>query len=160
MEAEGVAGPRDMLIDLRSDDRPTIICIGGALLAEAGVRDVPVPARLPPGSAASLLIAYHPCVAATLRPKVFKIERLGKDGGLLLYHGVLLPLSSDGGKADFVHGTIAWRAAASGSLAASIAHEASRALVAQNAVLPSGIWPSGDLGRERPAPRHLRASAV
>lgn len=142
LEPLGVAGPRDVLIDLRSDpDDPELTCIGGALVAESGARGL---TRLSQAPAASLLalFAAHCCyVASTRRPVAFEGERESAGGRAGAYRAILLPLSSDGENVDFVHGRISWRDPATDTLCETIRQELEQSCPTGTPIGRASPWP-------------------
>ena len=128
LEPVGVAGPNDVLIDLRSDrDDPHLACIGGALVAECGARGLARLSQVPQGSLLALLAADWREAEAARRPVGFAGERAGPDGQRGRYRAILMPFASDGERVDFVQGRIAWHDGASDNLCAALRHELERA---------------------------------
>jgi len=134
LEPTGVAGPRDILIDLRGNcEDPALTCIGGALIAECGARGLKRVSQIPAGSFLALLAAHCRYAASTRHPIAFEGERGGEDGRSSFYRAILLPFSSDGEEVDFVQGRIGWRQAAEQDLSDGIREELERALEHQPA---------------------------
>lgn len=151
LEPFGIAGPCDVLIDLRDDVMdPALICIGGALVADCGQRGMKRLSDVPAHSFLALLTGHFPQVASGRQPVAFEGERASADGVSCDYRAILLPLSSDGNTVDFVHGTIGWREPASCRLEAEIGREIEQAKVAAPASSGAPIWPlaSDDAGRK------------
>lgn len=147
LEPSGVAGPRDILIDLRRDETdPDLVCIGGALLADCGRRGMKRLSQVPRGSFLSLLTAHYRQVVFSRQPIAFEGEQEA-DGRASIYRGILLPLSSDGENVDFVHGTISWRELADAGLAAQIAMEVERSNAPAPRRCAGPVWPTA---QERP----------
>lgn len=143
LEPSGVAGPRDILIDLQRDEAdPDLVCIGGALIADCGRRGMKRLSQVPRGSFLSLLTAHYRQVVFSRQPIAFEGEQDREDGRSSTYRGILLPLSSDGQKVDFVHGMISWREFADDGLAAQIAMEIEGADAPAPHHLMEPIWPA------------------
>lgn len=127
LEPAGVAGPRQVLLDLRTNPRdPELTCIGGALIGECGARNIRRLSEIPRGSFLALLTAHYRHAALSRQPIAFEGEHVSLRGNDSFYRGVLLPLSSDGHDVDFVYGAISWREGAERALAAGIEAEVGR----------------------------------
>lgn len=141
LEPANIAGPGDMLMDLRnSEENPRLVCIGGALLQDCGKKGMTRLSDIPCDSFLGLLTAHHRKVSGSREPSVFEGERQGPDGPII-YRAILLPLSSDGKIVDFIYGSIGWRAPAGEALAAQIESDVRHLLP-----LPAGTagppWPA------------------
>jgi hypothetical protein len=124
LEATGLAGPCQLLLDLRQDAYdPEFVVIGGALLAECGLRQVSRLSNAPAGSFLSLLAAHYRQVAMSRYPLAFEGDNTSLRGHESSYRGMLLPLASDGVTVDFVYGIISWREGADAGLASGIEAE-------------------------------------
>ncbi len=142
LEPAGVAGPRDMLMDLRHDATdPHLVCAGGALIADCGRRGMKQLSDVPAGSFLSLLAAHYRHVASTRHPVAFEGEEAASDGRSIAYRAMLLPLSSDGETVDFVYGTIGWHEAAGHEVEEAIWAEVERSEPPATASGVSPIWP-------------------
>ena len=142
LEPAGVAGPGDMLIDLRRDrEDPELVCIGGALLVECGTRGMRRLSQAPAGSFLGLLAAHHRYAASARHPIAFDGERLESDGRCSTYRAILLPFSSDGESVDFVHGRISWRRPAEHHLADEICSELELSGPCPAIVCTASVWP-------------------
>ncbi|HEX8313015.1 MAG TPA: hypothetical protein VF614_16945, partial [Chthoniobacteraceae bacterium] len=134
LEPIGVAGPRDILIDLRSGiDDPELTCVGGALIADCGARGLKRLSEAPAGSYLALLAAHYRYAAMVRHPIAFQGQRAQPDGERSSYRGILLPFSSDGKTVDFVQGRISWLEPAGRDICDRIRHELERALEHQAA---------------------------
>ncbi|HEV2078339.1 MAG TPA: hypothetical protein VGR19_00360 [Allosphingosinicella sp.] len=142
LEPAGVAGPRDLLMDLRHDPSdPELVCAGGALIADCGRRGMRRLSDVPAGSFLSLLAAHCRHVTSTRHPIAFEGEEAASDGRSISYRAILLPLSSDGETVDFVYGTIGWHEAAGHEAEEAIWAEVERSQGPAVASGVSPIWP-------------------
>ncbi len=142
LEPAGLAGPRDVLLDLRRDPcDPDLVCVGGALIADCGRRGMKRLSDVPSGSFLSLLAGYYRQAASSCAPIAFEGEEAASDGRSSTYRAILLPLSSDGETADFIHGTISWREPAGEDLEEAIWAEVERLEPPVAASCRSPIWP-------------------
>lgn len=126
MPTGSLDGPNMLLLDLDgAADNPAIAAIGEALRREGGSRA----GRADEISGDSLLwrlICHYRHVLATGKPIAFEGDYADRRGGLIAYRGLLLPMSCDGGRIDFIHGMLSWRELADSTVAAGIALEVVR----------------------------------
>lgn len=151
LEPTGLAGPREVLLDLRRDPcDPDLVCVGGALIADCARRGMKRLAHVPAGSFLSLLAGHYRRAASSRAPVAFEGEEAASDGRSSSYRAILLPLSSDGETVDFVHGTISWREPAGRDLEEAIWAEVERSQPPAAASCRSPVWPQ--LTRDGPQP--------
>jgi hypothetical protein len=65
------------------------------------------------------------------------------------YRGIILPLSSDGERVDFIHGTISWREPADRRLTADIEGQVARSGAVSPRPCLSALWPAAVAGAGR-----------
>jgi hypothetical protein len=131
-----------LLIDLRRDgDDPELTCIGGALVADCGVRGLKRLSQAPRGSFLALLAAHYRYAVLVRHPIAFQGERIGEDGRLCAYRAILLPYSSGADMVDFVAGRMSWREPAGQALSDGIRRELERAQPTGGLAGSVSIWP-------------------
>jgi hypothetical protein len=155
-------GPHSVLLDFsRDQEDPEIAFLGRALRIECAldstIRQI---SEVPSRSLLSRLTDHYLQIIANRAPIGFEAEFVGQRGFNTLYRGILMPLSSDGSRIDFIYGVINWKELADSETASEIAGEVGRAIAvspqpaaALNADCP--VWadgPNADYVEAAPAP--------
>ncbi|HWH22879.1 MAG TPA: hypothetical protein VNT25_06285, partial [Allosphingosinicella sp.] len=136
-------GPYSVLIDFTSSEDPEVVFIGSALRSECGIEDtIGRVSDVPSRSLLSRLTDHYLQIIANRAPIGFEAEFVGQRGHNMMYRGILMPLSSDGEKIDFIYGVINWKEVADQDTMASIAREVKRSAVAPPAREPA-VWADG-----------------
>jgi hypothetical protein len=129
MDMESLTGPNGLLLDLRSGrDNPEIASLGDALARESGREGLERVADVPAESLLWRITSHYRAVLDTCEPITFEGEQIARDGRRMLYRAILLPLSENGDRIDFVAGKINWREFAGSEETAAIAFEVGRSL--------------------------------
>ena len=141
-------GPHSVLLDFsRNPEDPEIAFLGRALRVECGLdaairRISEVPSR----SLLSRLTDHYMQIIANRAPIGFEAEFLAQGGHNTLYRGILMPLSSDGERIDFIYGVINWKEIADAAVASALASQVETAVAAAPAPSPAAdalVWADG-----------------
>lgn len=102
-----------LLIDFTAGyDNPKLRFIGKALRVESGIDTSDLdPTQVPRGTMLSRLTDHYLEILANRAPIGFEAEFTSARGQLMLYRGILLPLSDDGETINFIYGAVSWTAA-------------------------------------------------
>lgn len=94
-------------------DNPRILYLGSSLRDASGVQPLNVSLNdVPQGTIVSRLAHHYLEIIANRAPIAFEAEFISGHGALIMYRGILLPLSSDGEVIDFIYGVVSWKEAA------------------------------------------------
>ena len=153
-------GPNSVLLDFtEGTDNPGVAYLGKALREECGIEGAihninDVPSR----SLLSRLTDHYLQIIANCAPIGFEAEFVSQRGSNTMYRGILMPLSSDGDRIDFIYGVINWKEVADHKTTEGLAREVSRAVGAAPAAQASPVWadgphsdPLGDIGLRGPS---------
>ncbi len=138
-------GPHSVLLDFTaSSTNPAVPFVGRALRhacdLHGSIRRISdVPAR----SLLSRLTDHYLQIIANRAPIGFEAEFVSHGGQNTIYRGILMPLSSDGTKIDFIYGVINWKDVADTSTVESLNREVSRAVAAATPAEPAPVWADG-----------------
>ena len=138
-------GPHSVLLDFTtSSSNPRVPFIGRSLREACDLtgpvgRISDVPAR----SLLSRLTDHYMQIIANRAPIGFEAEFLSQAGENTIYRGILMPLSSDGAKIDFIYGVINWKEVADTGTTESLAQEVSRAVGAGAGAETTPVWADG-----------------
>ncbi len=102
-----------LLIDFTEGyDNPRLRFIGKALRQESGIETSELePDRVPRGTMLSRLTDHYLEILANRAPIGFEAEFTSARGVVMLYRGILLPLSDDGETINFIYGAVSWKEA-------------------------------------------------
>ncbi|GAB4141839.1 MAG: hypothetical protein Tsb0016_09760 [Sphingomonadales bacterium] len=102
-----------LLIDFTEGyDNPRLRFIGKALRQESGIEQSELePDRVPRGTMLSRLTDHYLEILANRAPIGFEAEFTSARGVVMLYRGILLPLSDDGETINFIYGAVSWKEA-------------------------------------------------
>ena len=117
-------GPHSVLLDFtRSTDDPAVAFIGDAIRAECSIgNEIRTVSDVPSRSLLSRLTDHYLQIIANCSPIGFEAEFVGQNGRNTMYRGILMPLSSDGERIDFIYGVINWKVSGSGPRKSSKPH--------------------------------------
>ena len=123
-------GPHSVLLDFTtSSENPAVPFIGRALREACDLTgQVRRISDVPPRSLLSRLTDHYMQIIANRAPIGFEAEFTNHSGDNTIYRGILMPLSSDGNRIDFIYGVINWKEVADSGTAESLAMEVSRAV--------------------------------
>ena len=104
-------GPNSVLLDFTHGlDNPRIQFLGRALREECALdATIASIADVPSRSLLSRLTDHYLQIIANRAPIGFEAEFVGARGNNTMYHGILMPFSSDGDAIDFIYGVINWK---------------------------------------------------
>ncbi|MGF1548978.1 MAG: hypothetical protein ACFBQW_00325, partial [Sphingomonadaceae bacterium] len=142
-------GPRSVLLDFsQGGEDPVIAYLGADLRDECGLdAEISELGDIPSRALLSRLTDHYMQILANRAPIGFEAEYVNSRGHNTLYRGILMPLSSDGEKIDFVYGVINWKELADGETTAQLNAEVDRALARRPAsppsALPAPVWADG-----------------
>lgn len=100
-----------LLIDFTAGyDAPVLRYIGGALRDESGITTHDsAPDAVPRGTVLSRLTDHYLEILANRAPVGFEAGFAHRDGRSILYRGILMPLSDDGARINFIYGVVSWK---------------------------------------------------
>ena len=138
-------GPNSVLLDFtREEDNPAVPFIGRALREacnlEGEVRRI---SDVPPRSLLSRLTDHYLQIIANRAPIGFEAEFTSQWGENNMYRGILMPLSSDGSRIDFIYGVINWKQVADSGTTERLEREVSRAVASASASESAPVWADG-----------------
>lgn len=135
----GDFGPNGLLLDVAGAPGSPALRFVGQRLREACGLTAPDASfdDLPPDSLVSRLAAPYADVLANGAPVDFEGECGLRRGRGLLYRGILMPLSSDGRRIDFMFGVLSWKEVAGADLTTRLMIQAAEALAASPAYPPA-----------------------
>jgi hypothetical protein len=140
-------GPHSVLLDFtRSTEDPAVAFIGDAIRAECSIgNEIRTVSDVPSRSLLSRLTDHYLQIIANCSPIGFEAEFVGQNGRNTMYRGILMPLSSDGERIDFIYGVINWKVAADAQVTAGLLGEMTRAVASASAPAPqaSPVWADG-----------------
>ena len=138
-------GPNSVLLDFsRSSSDPHISFLGRELRVECGLEQgISRISQVPARSLLSRLTDHYLQIIANRAPIGFEAEFVGQRGLATMYRGILMPLSSNGEKIDFIYGVINWKELVDQSIAASLAVQVDRAVAAAPVPSDCPIWADG-----------------
>jgi hypothetical protein len=145
-------GPHSVLLDFtQSAEDPVIAHVGEAIRAECRLegtlgRVSEVPSR----SLLSRLTDHYLQIIANRAPIGFEAEFVGQHGHNTMYRGILMPLSSDGERIDFIYGVINWKVAADAATTARLLSEVTRASASAPAPQAAPVWADGPNAEDAP----------
>jgi hypothetical protein len=153
-EKIGDFGPHSVLLDFTGDpDDPAIAFLGPELRTEtqldASVQRI---SEVPTRSLLSRLTDHYLQIIANRAPIGFEAEFLSHKGVNTLYRGILMPLSTDGERIDFIYGVINWKELADSAASSELAGEVDRAIAAAPADRDLPAWADGP-NAELPEPQ-------
>ena len=138
-------GPHSVLLDFtRSTEDPAVAFIGDAIRAECSLGDeVRRVSEVPSRSLLSRLTDHYLQIIANCSPIGFEAEFVGQNGRNTMYRGILMPLSSDGERIDFIYGVINWKVTADAATTAQLVGEVTRAVASAPAPQACPVWADG-----------------
>lgn len=138
-------GSSSILINLTSDDVPTIAFIGSELRAEAGLdADAQTIMQIPPRSLVSRLTDRCHQVVACGAPIGFEAEFVNQRGRDTLYRGLLMPFTARADdQIDHVFGVINWKELADRRLTTTLDTEVGRASPVLRTRPAQPVWREG-----------------
>ena len=138
-------GPHSVLLDFtKSEEDPTISYVGDAIRSECRIEgELGRVSDVPSRSLLSRLTDHYLQIIANCAPIGFEAEFVGNEGQNTMYRGILMPLSSDGQRIDFIYGVINWKVAADAATTAQLATEVKRAVTSAPAAQASPVWADG-----------------
>ena len=154
----GDFGPDGVLLDFTAGAaNPRTPFIGHRLAEECGLTGpITEIAQVPKRSLLSRLTDHYLQIIANRAPIGFEAEFVSQRGRATMYRGILMPLSSDGDRIDFIYGVINWKEladpATSAALTAQVAGQMNRRLAEPPAPPHSPVWADGPSAEHRRAP--------
>jgi hypothetical protein len=138
-------GPNSVLLDFTAGtDNPGVAYLGKALREECGIEgSIQNIEEVPSRSLLSRLTDHYLQIIANCAPIGFEAEFLSQRGMNTMYRGILMPLSSDGDRIDFIYGVINWKEVADHQTTESLVREVGRAVGSAPAPQASPIWADG-----------------
>lgn len=145
--------PHSVLLDFTAGSAsPSIAWLGQKLRAECDLPgEADAIADVPPRSLLSRLTDHYLQIIANRAPVGFEAEFVNSRGYNTMYRGILMPLSSDDDKIDFIYGVINWKEIAPAPQVDALETEIATALAGQVHRPAMPIWadgPSASKGRE------------
>ena len=138
-------GPHSVLLDFTvSEEDPEVAYLGDAIRRECSIEgQIGRVSDVPSRSLLSRLTDHYLQIIANRAPIGFEAEFLGHEGRNTMYRGILMPLSADGERIDFIYGVINWKVSADPVTAAKLAGEIARAAASPPAAQASPVWADG-----------------
>ena len=138
-------GPNSVLLDFtRSTEDPAVAFIGDAIRAECSFgNEIAYVSDVPSRSLLSRLTDHYLQIIANCSPIGFEAEFVGQNGNNTMYRGILMPLSSDGERIDFIYGVINWKVSADAETTAKLVSEVTRAVASAPPTHSSPVWADG-----------------
>lgn len=144
---------KSVLLDFSRDPtHPVLRYIGPLLREECGITLAEArPEEVPGRSLVSRLTDHYLEIIAARAPIGFEAEFESARGTLMMYRGILLPLSDDGETINFIYGVINWKEAAAADVQEALEHSLSDALAdASSSILLSKEASAAHTMAERP----------
>ncbi len=138
-------GPHSVLLDFtESTDDPVIAFLGEGIRNECRLQgQLGRVSSVPSRSLLSRLTDHYMQIIANCAPIGFEAEFLGNSGENTMYRGILMPLSSDGQRIDFIYGVINWKVSADSDTTARLVSEVTRAVASAPTPQASPVWADG-----------------
>jgi hypothetical protein len=163
-------GPHSVLLDFSgSTEDPRVPFVGRSLRQacnlDSQVRRI---SDVPPRSLLSRLTDHYLQIIANRAPIGFEAEFVSHKGVNTIYRGILMPLSSDGNRIDFIYGVINWKEVADSNTTQGLEQEVSRAAASNHPAEQTPVWADGpnsaplagrDYGSLAPDPDRLKQVA-